>query len=207
MAPDLLLAFWAVSVLLVMTPGADWAYAISAGTHGNVVLPAVSGMLLGHLAATFLVAAGVGSLMAGAPLALELLTGITAAYLLWLGLGLIRNPATPGEADSETPISVGHWLVKGFGVSGLNPKLFILFLALLPQFTDSKGAWPLAAQMIVLGVIHVISCGVVYMLVGYCSERVLRARPQTARLVSRISGISMASIALIMLAESLFKNV
>src|SRR6478735_2410071 len=52
-------AFWAVSLVFVVTPGADWAYAITAGLRHRTVLPAVGGLLAGHLAATALVAAGV----------------------------------------------------------------------------------------------------------------------------------------------------
>src|SRR5215207_7749902 len=57
-------AFWAVSFLFVITPGADWAYAIAAGLRHRTVLPAVGGLLAGHLAATAVVAAGVGALVA-----------------------------------------------------------------------------------------------------------------------------------------------
>ena len=52
MAVTTLAAFWAVSVLFVLTPGADWAYAIAAGLRHRSVLPAVGGMLTGHLLAT-----------------------------------------------------------------------------------------------------------------------------------------------------------
>ncbi|MEX5612784.1 LysE family translocator, partial [Pseudomonas protegens] len=74
MEPSMLAAFWAVSLLFVITPGADWAYAISAGLNGRVVIPAVSGLLSGHLLATLVVAAGVGGLVARYPLALAGLT-------------------------------------------------------------------------------------------------------------------------------------
>lgn len=67
MEPSMLAAFWAVSLLFVITPGADWAYAISAGLNGRVVIPAVSGLLSGHLLATLVVAAGVGGLVARYP--------------------------------------------------------------------------------------------------------------------------------------------
>ena len=60
-------AFWAVSLMLLITPGADWAYAIAAGLRHRTVLPAVGGLLTGHLAATAVVAAGVGALVAGSP--------------------------------------------------------------------------------------------------------------------------------------------
>ena len=52
MAGGTVAAFWAVSFLFVITPGADWAYAIAAGLRHRVVLPAVGGLVVGHLAAT-----------------------------------------------------------------------------------------------------------------------------------------------------------
>ena len=69
MTPAIFAAFWAVSMLFVITPGLDWAYIISAGIRGRVVVPAVAGLLLGHLMAIAIVAAGVGALVAGNPLA------------------------------------------------------------------------------------------------------------------------------------------
>ena len=68
MASSTVAAFWAVSFLFVVTPGADWAYAIAAGLRHRVVLPAVGGLLAGHLAATAVVAAGVGALVTRSPL-------------------------------------------------------------------------------------------------------------------------------------------
>lgn len=67
-------AFWAVSILLVITPGMDWAYVISAGIRGRVVVPAVAGLLFGHLLMIAIVVAGVGALLVGNPLALTALT-------------------------------------------------------------------------------------------------------------------------------------
>ncbi|MCT8348617.1 LysE family translocator [Photorhabdus temperata] len=202
MSPSVLATFWAVSFLFVITPGMDWAYAISAGIRGRMVMPAVSGMLLGHLAATGLVAAGVGALVANMPLALTMLTIVGAGYLLWLGVGLIRNPAVPTTELTDTPDNAMRWILKGVGVSGLNPKVFLLFLALLPQFSDPKSSWPLPTQILTLGSIHIVSCGVVYLLVGYGSRVVLKTRPAAAKLVSRISGAAMIGIALVLLAET-----
>lgn len=77
MSMEALAAFWAVSMLFVITPGADWAYAITAGMRGRA-MPAVCGLLAGHLAATVIVAAGLGGLVAGVPVALTMLTVLGA---------------------------------------------------------------------------------------------------------------------------------
>ncbi|EPY3967072.1 LysE family translocator [Klebsiella pneumoniae] len=201
MSLSMFAAFWAVSVLFIITPGADWAYAISAGIRGRRVMPAVAGMLSGHLVATLLVAAGVGSVIAGAPVVLSALTVAGAGYLLWLGIGILRHPSAPVAGQDEDVGSRLKWAIKGFCISGLNPKVFLLFLALLPQFTDVHAAWPLPLQMMALGLVHVVSCGVVYLLVGYGSGTVLRTRPRAALNVSRISGGLMILIAMLLLAE------
>ncbi|MCO7625893.1 LysE family translocator [Pseudomonas fluorescens] len=196
-------AFWAVSILFVITPGADWAYAISAGLKHRVVLPAVGGLLSGHLLATLIVAAGVGTLVAGHPLALTALTVAGAGYLLWLGANLLARPSTPHAAASQTGDSWARWALRGLCVSGLNPKVFLLFLALLPQFTDAAAPWPVPLQMVALGLVHTASCAVIYLLVGYGSQMVLRARPAAARRVCRVSGLIMIVIALGLLIEQL----
>lgn len=192
--------FWLVSFLLIMTPGADWAYTISAGINGRRVLPAVMGLMSGHLLATLIVVAGVGVLIAGHPLALSALTVAGAFYLLWLGISLLRHPAAPEKAHALDG-SWNQWAVKGLCISGLNPKVFLLFLALLPQFTDPKGSWPIAMQMSALGVMHLVTCTLVYLLVGYGARAVLTTRPQAARLVSRASGAIMVAIAVALLVE------
>jgi hypothetical protein len=70
MAIGTLAAFWAVSFLLVLVPGADWAYAIAAGLRDRSVLPAVAGLLAGYAGLTAVVAAGVAAVITRSPLAL-----------------------------------------------------------------------------------------------------------------------------------------
>jgi len=203
MAATTVAAFWAVSFLLVITPGADWAYAIAAGLRHRTVLPAVGGMLAGYLLATVAVAAGLAGLIARSPFALTALTTAGAIYLVWLGISTLARPAGPGGGAAEPPRSGFRQAVRGFGISGLNPKALLLFLALLPQFTRPAAAWPLAAQIGVLGLVHVASCAVVYTAVGTGARRVLRARPVAARAVTRFSGAAMVVVGVLLLVESL----
>ncbi|RSM68253.1 lysine transporter LysE [Actinoplanes sp. ATCC 53533] len=201
MAVSTIAAFWAVSFLFVITPGADWAYAIAAGLRYRTVLPAVGGLLAGHLLATAVVAAGVAALVAGSPMVLTVLTVAGAGYLVWLGIGMLRQPPTLEASSEQAPHSWIRQAVKGLGISGLNPKVFLLFLALLPQFTRPTVSWPLAAQIIVLGLVHVASCAVIYTVIGTGARRVLRARPTVARAVTRASGSAMVMIGVLLLVE------
>ncbi len=203
MACGTVAAFWAVSFLLVITPGADWAYAITAGLRHRLVFPAVGGLVAGHLAATAVVAAGVGALVARSPLLLTVLTAVGAAYLVWLGIGMLIHPAA---THTHTQNASGSWLrqaAKGAGTSGLNPKVFLLFLALLPQFTDPNASWPVTVQILVLGLVHVASCAVIYTGVSTGARRVLRTRPIATRVLTRFSGAAMIVIGVVLLIEQL----
>jgi threonine/homoserine/homoserine lactone efflux protein len=196
----ILAAFWMVSFALVMTPGADWAYAISAGLRGRAIAPAVGGMLLGYLMITLVVAAGLGALVAQMPRILDVLTIVGAAYLLWLGAGVLIRPPVPKEGAQHESTWLG-WVFRGFGISGLNPKALLLFLALLPQFTSKSALWSVFSQITVLGAIQIVNCALVYTLVGIAAKFVLRARPLAARRVSQFSGVAMIAVALMILVE------
>ncbi len=203
MESSLFAAFWVVSILFIITPGIDWAYTIAAGIQGRVVIPAVTGLLLGHFLATVIVAGGVGVIVASNPIILTGLTLLGAAYLFWVGIDMLRHPATPAAQEVQESRTGKNWFLKGACVSGLNPKVFLLFLALLPQFTDPKGVWPVSVQIMALGLVHIISCACVYLLVGYFSQAILRTRPGASKLVSQISGVAMIFIASGLVAEKL----
>jgi threonine/homoserine/homoserine lactone efflux protein len=85
-------------------------------------------------------------------------------------------------------------LARGVGVSGLNPKGLLLFLALLPQFTSPRWSWPLAAQLGFLGLVFMLTCGAFYFCLGSSARKILHARPAAARAVTRFSGAAMIVI-------------
>jgi threonine/homoserine/homoserine lactone efflux protein len=163
----------------------------------------VGGLLAGHLVATAIVAAGAGTLVAGSPVVLTVLTVAGSAYLAWLGIGMLVRPSIPQAGEEQVSGSWARQVLKGAGISGLNPKVFLLFLALLPQFTDLDAHWPIAGQIVVLGLVHVASCAIVYTGVGAGARVVLRTRPTAARAVNRISGAAMVAIGVFLLVEQL----
>lgn len=203
MALNIISAFWFVSILFVITPGIDWAYVISAGLNGRVVVPAVTGLLCGHLITTLIVAAGVGTIIAHYPIAILMITMVGAIYLLWIGFNLLVHPPVPQAEQDNKDKSWQHWLTKGLCVSGLNPKVFLLLLALLPQFTDPHSLWAISTQIMFLGLLHIISCGAVYFAVGFGAQTILKTRPQAAQWVSRFSGCSLILIGFSLAIEQL----
>ncbi|MEU3657392.1 LysE family translocator [Streptomyces sp. NPDC032161] len=198
-----LAAFLSVDLLLVFTPGADWAYAISAGLRGRSVVPAVTGLIAGHAAYALVAVAGLAVIVASSPAALTTLTVAGAGYLLWLGWGVLRQPAVPAAAGDSAGASRLQVMLKGAGISSLNPKALLLYFSLFPQFIDPVTGWPVAAQTGLLSTMHLTACAVVYLAVGVLARTVLSARPTAAQVVTRISGAMMIAIGAFLLVERL----
>lgn len=195
-----LFSFWAFSMMFVLTPGADWAYAMSAGIRGRYIFSAVLGLLLGYVVLTAIVAAGIGILISGNHLLMLLLATGGALYLIWLGIGMLRNPPGPVAEDRTSPNESWYKVaLQGSLVSGLNPKAFMFFLAFLPPFTTATASWSMPIQLFALGMIHTMSCSVVYLLVGIGARLVLSARPAAARFVGRLSGVIMLGLGIFLI--------
>lgn len=206
MNDGLLLGFWGVTLLLIAVPGPDWAFILTSGVRDRVVLPAVAGLMLGYLGLSLLVAAGIGAVIARSALFLTVLTISGALYLTWLGISILRRPGAL-HADSTDPANLTRSptrrVLAGIGVSGLNPKGLLIFLAILPQFTDPRGLWPLPIQLAALGLVFVTTCGMFYTVVGFGARTILSAKPVVALLISRTSGIAMIVVGLLLVIERL----
>lgn len=207
MSTGQLLGFWGTILLLAIVPGPDWAFVLASSVRDRIVLRAVGGLMLGYALLTAVVAAGVAALVAGSAIALTVLTLAGAGYLIYLGTSILIRPSalrpvSTRDQDAPTP-AWWTWVVRGIGVSGLNPKGWLVFLAILPQFTDAAGRWPTPVQIVVLGLTFMATCSAVYSCVGLGARAVLRSRPGISRLISRISGVAMTLIGLGLLLERL----
>jgi threonine/homoserine/homoserine lactone efflux protein len=210
MRPGLVATFTTIDVLLVLTPGPDWAYVLAVGLREQVVFPAVAGLVAGYAALTGLVAAGLALLITTNPGALTAVTLVGGAYLIWLGASVLARPAKAedGHENGDEPVSASsgpdpaiHIAARGAATSGLNPKGLLLFVAVLPQFVDRHSGVPVSAQIGVLGAIHMVSCAVAYLGVGTLARNLLAGRPNAARTVTRTAGAAMIVLGVLLLLE------
>lgn len=121
--------------------------------------------------------------------------------MIWLGVQTLRHPPS---SDLETRVltaSSSRLFMKGFVLNLLNPKLYLFFLALLPQFISTAAQWPIAVPILTLGALHTITCAAVYFGVGYGASSMLTGRPRAAKIVSTLSGVVMIGLGLALIAE------
>jgi len=80
---------------------------------------------------------------------------------------------------------------QGVGVSALNPKSLLFFLAFLPQFAHRSAPWPFGLQLAVLGAVWIVLAAGFYPVLGFTLQRTLTHHPGMARVLTRIAGIAM----------------
>ena len=134
------LAVFVVSGLLLnIAPGPDTLYILgrsaSQGWRGGAV--AALGINAGCFVHIGAAALGLSALLAASATAFTLLKWIGGAYLVWIGIAMLRAPIANEAAPHALPAqSLRRVFAQGFATNALNPKVALFFLAFLPQFID-----------------------------------------------------------------------
>lgn len=153
MAPvDTLLAFLAAALVFALMPGPAILYATARTLAGGrrAGLMAALGIALGGYIHVVAAAAGLSALFHAVPTVYALVKLAGAAYLVWLGFGMIRSTAL-SASPLVAPRSPARAFRQSILVELLNPKTALFFVAFLPQFADPAAALPVWAQLLVLG--------------------------------------------------------
>jgi threonine/homoserine/homoserine lactone efflux protein len=136
--------------LLNITPGPDTLYIVGRSTTQGWRAGAVAALGIGagtlvHICGATL---GLSAVLAASASAFTAVKYIGAAYLLYVGISLIRSAGVSRSSPSAVairPASIRSIFVQGFLTNVLNPKVALFFLAFLPQFVAADaGSKPLA---------------------------------------------------------------
>lgn len=189
MSLELYLAFVVACIALAVLPGPNVTLLIANGLrHGTrAALLTLAGTQLGLYIVIGIVAVGLSALMATMGYWFDWVRFAGAAYLVWLGYKLLREPAMIGEGGEAAPPRGGFFL-QGLLVLLSNPKVLVFFGAFIPQFVDMNGDQ--FAQVLILGVTFNVIAGATdaaYAIAAGGARRWFSAR--RARLMSRVSGL------------------
>ena len=203
------LLFAGAIFLLNATPGVDMLLIVSRTLQGGVragaaaSLGVVAGSLI-HAAAAVL---GLAALLALHSRAFQVVQAAGAAYLVWLGWGLLRtawldrsSKATPGA--TAAPRRWRSDFRAGVLTNLLNPKIALFFLAFLPQFVPA--ASPDKTGSLVMLSLWFSGQSLVFLLaMVMLAARAGRAqlRPGWRRGLTAVGGLFFVALAASMLAD------
>ncbi len=148
-----LLAFALVAFLMVLSPGPNMIYLVSRSIcQGRVAgLISLSGVATGFVFYMLCTAFGITALLFAIPLAYDALRIAGALYLLYLAWNALkpsgRSPFQVRELPKESPHKL---FLMGLFTNLLNPKVAMMYLALLPQFIH-PGHGSIFLQSVMLG--------------------------------------------------------
>ena len=164
--------FWTYvlgTVAIILLPGPNSIFVLSVGARRGVRAgyQAAAGVFLGDTVLMTLSAAGVASLLRAYPPLFLVIKYAGAAYLFWVGFGIIRGAwrklrgrAAPAAAEVEGPTSesgagaadLRHPFRRAAVISLLNPKAILFFVSFFIQFVEPGYAHP-ALSFLVLGAV------------------------------------------------------
>jgi threonine/homoserine/homoserine lactone efflux protein len=197
---DRLLAFAAMSFLLIVIPGPSVLFVIGrALAQGRrAALTTVVGNTAGAYVLVIAVALGVGSVVERSVLVFTALKLVGAAYLVYLGVKAWRQRGSLRAAfdtDSVTHGS-GRTLWEGFLVGVANPKTIVFFAAVLPQFVD-RAQGHVVLQMLFLGLVFnaiAVTCDSLWGLVAATARDWFARSPERLSLVGGVGGLTMIGL-------------
>jgi threonine/homoserine/homoserine lactone efflux protein len=202
-----LLGFALVSLGIVLTPGPNMIYVISRSlTQGpSAGIISLGGVTLGFVVYMLCAAFGITALLLAVPFAYEALRFAGAAYLLWLAWQAVkpggRSPFQVRKLAIDSPRKL---FAMGFVTNLLNPKIAMLYLALLPQFID-PAAGSVLAQSLVLGTIQIAISITVNAMVALAAGSIalfLATRPSWMLVQRWLMGTVLAGLAVRMAVEA-----
>ncbi|HEY4923312.1 MAG TPA: LysE family translocator [Roseiarcus sp.] len=202
-----LIAFAAIALGMVLTPGPNMAYLVSRSVcQGRAAgLISLGGVALGFLTYMLLAAFGITALLFAIPYAYDALRLCGAAYLAWMAWNALRpGGASPFQVRELPPDSPRRLFAMGLLTNLLNPKIAALYLSLLPQFVD-RAASDVMGQTLALGAAQIAISVMVNAAIVITAGSVaafLTGRPLWARAQRWLMGGVLAGLALRMAWDS-----
>ncbi len=196
---DLWFTFAAATFVILVIPGPTILLVISyALTQGRRVAVATAlGVAFGDAVAVGASMAGLGAIMQTSALAFTVLKWIGAAYLVYLGIKLLRSP--PHLADLSTPTQTPARHIFGHAalVTALNPKGIIFIIAFVPQFlSPALPAMPqfltMAVTFVAMGAINALAYA---LLADQLRQRI--RRPSVLTVMNRVGGAALITMGVV----------
>ncbi len=186
------LLFTLASLVLIATPGQDMVLvmsrSIAQGARAGVVTAA--GVSVGLVGQSFLAMLGLGAILRASEVLFLVLKLAGAAYLVWLGVQLLRTRSQELALGAGAPRPLWRLFADGALSNLSNPKIAIFYFAFLPQFVEPS-ATRAALSVLVLGLVFAgltfLVKGPVGLAAGFLSAW-LRSRPAVLVWVYRSSG-------------------
>jgi threonine/homoserine/homoserine lactone efflux protein len=197
------LLFFAAALLLAVTPGPGIFYVLARTLAGGrrEGFQSSIGTFFGGLFHVFAAALGVSAILAASALAFHTVKYAGAAYLIFLGIKMIRSrnvalPESVSQSNGAFHPAASAAFRQGVLTEALNPKTALFFLSFIPQFIAPERGH-LFLQFATLGILSVTLNTAADLVVVACAaplERKLKSSPKFRSRQRTASGLGMIGL-------------
>ena len=202
---EAIIAVILAGLALGMTPGPSMLYVLSrsVGQSRAAGFASAFGLGLGGCLLAIASAGGLAVLLSNSDWLVSALTYAGAAYIAWLGIGMIRNAITGfGSSFDVSTIPhepLGRIVIQGIVVEVLNPKTVLFFALFLPPFLDASSDGSIPLQLLILGILvplTAVPADMIAATVGGSLVGMVKKNHRIRQSLSITSGIVLLVIAL-----------
>jgi threonine/homoserine/homoserine lactone efflux protein len=183
-------AFVAAVIVFLLIPGPGNLALVTSTGKGGVRggLGATFGVIAGDQVLMWLAVAGVATLLTAYPAAFKAVQWAGAAYLAWLGVKMLL--AKPGDAPI-LEIKPHHYFRQALGITLLNPKAIVFYMAFFPLFVDPvhhRGLLTFAVMAATIAALTFLYGLTLTLLTHHLAER-MRANPKISAGLEKLAGV------------------
>ncbi|MEM7045069.1 MAG: LysE family translocator [Pseudomonadota bacterium] len=199
----------ATVLALMSTPGPSQLLMLSnSGAHGfRRSLATAAGDLSANALQMLAAGLGLAAVIAASGAALTVIKWAGVAYLIWLGIRMIRraNPNNAALGQAQQVVSLRSLWLQGFVTSAANPKAVVFFAALFPQFLQGDNPfWP---QLLILSATYLVIDGCFLSAYGIGASWISRRLRGTAKAwIERLGGSFMILAAVLLGLKSISRQ-
>nr|WP_154894229.1 LysE family translocator [Paenibacillus xylanexedens] len=192
--------FLLTGILLNLIPGADTMYIVGRSmSHGRKAgVYSVFGIISGSIIHTFLVAFGLSIILTKSIIVFNIIKILGVIYLVYLGIRMLLDKTNVGFNSTESnKQNIRKIYVQGLLTSLTNPKVYLFFIAFLPQFIDTKANGPI--PFIILGLTFSFTGLLWCLFIAYFSAYVIRKIKMNQRVgfyLNKITGVIFIGLGL-----------
>lgn len=195
-------AFIALSVIMEITPGPNMGYlAIVSLTRGRQAgMAGVVGTAAGLLVVGMLGALGAAAIVAESPVLYQILRWGGVAFLFWLAWDGWRDA---GVDIASAPAHMdGKYALRGLVTNLLNPKAFLFYVSVLPNFIDPGSSIIVSGLTLTVIYVAIATAAHTTIVLAASSMRRFLNSPAVVRTISRGLSLLLIGIALWLLWET-----
>lgn len=190
-------AFVAAILVFLAIPGPGNLVIITSTGKGGIRggLAATLGIIAGDQVLMWAAVAGVAAVLAAYPPAFKAVQWLGAVYLAWLGFRMLT--AKPGAAPVLN-IRAGQYFRQAMGITLLNPKAIVFYMAFFPLFVDParhQGLLTFGVMALTIAALTFGYCLVATLLTHHLAER-LRANPRIRSGLEKLAGVFLIGFGL-----------